>query len=146
MTAAKGAFKTVAVAGTASHTNPRGVDQGALYVTHDTYEAATLVTGSTIEIGTKLPLNAYVHDAIVGYDAMGSSTSFSLGDSEDPDRYITNTATTSAGVTRLNAVDGMGYKCDETQGTSNSDRQVLITTVDSGSMSNTIKATVFWSF
>lgn len=146
MTAAKGAFKTIADLGTEAHTNDRGYDQAALYVTHDTYEAATLVTASTIEIGTKLPLNAIVHEAMVGYDAMGSSTSFSLGDSEDADRYITNTATTSAGVTRLNAVDGMGYKCDETQGTSNSDRQVLITTVDSGSMSNTIKASVFWAF
>lgn len=145
MSAVKGAFKTVADAVTADHTNPSGVDQAQVYVTADTYEAATLVTGSTIEIGTKLPLNAYVHEVIVGYDAMGSSTSFSLGDSEDPDRYITNTATTSAGVTRLNAVDGMVYKCDETQGESNSDRQVLATTVDSGSMTGTFKCVVLWA-
>lgn len=145
MTAAKGTYKTVADAATETHTNPAGVDQASLYVTYDIYEAATLVTGSTVEIGTKLPLNAFVYEVIVGYDAMGSSTSLSVGDSEDPDRYITNTATTSAGITRLNAVDGLGYQCDETQGTSNSDRQVLITTVDSGSMTNTLKAAIFWA-
>ena len=145
MTAAKGAYKTIQSALTADHTVDPGYDQAPLYVTHDSYEAATLVTASTIEIGTTLPLNAVVHEVIVAYDAMGASTSLSVGDSEDPDRYITNTATTSAGVTRLNAVEGLGYKCDETQGASNTDRQVLITTVDSGSMTNTLKCSVFWA-
>jgi hypothetical protein len=147
MATVKGVLKTVADAATADHTNASGGNGAILRVCQDTYEASTLVTGSLIEIGTKLPLGAVVYEAIVGYDALGSSTSISLGDAEDPDRYVTNTATTSAGIVRLNAVNGMNYTIDETAGTDsgNTDRQILATVVDSGSMTNTIRATVFWA-
>lgn len=144
MTTYKGAIKTIADAATAAHTNDHGTDQAALRVTQDTYEANAIAQSSLIEIGTKLPLNAYVYEAILGYDALGASSSLSLGDAEDPDRYITNTATTSAGVTRLNAVNGMNYKVDETD-TTNTDRQVLVTVVDTGAITGTVKATIFWA-
>lgn len=146
MTTYKGVVKTIADAATADHVVASGRGEGAvLHVTYDQYEAATLVQGSLVEIGSKLPLNAFVFEAKLAYDALGASTSLALGDSEDDDRYITNTATTSAGVTRGNTVDGFGYQVDETGGESNTDRQVLLKVVDSGSATNTIKAAIFWA-
>lgn len=148
MTTYKGAIKTIADSNTTTHTNAAGAGEGAIvHVTQDTYEATTLVTGSLVQIGSMLPLNAYVYETILGYDALGSNTSLSLGDAEDDDNYITNTATTSAGVVRLNVVDGMNYVVDETSGTdaANTDRQILVKVVDSGSATGTIKATIFWA-
>lgn len=146
MTTYKGAVKTIADALTASHTNNPGHGEGSIiHVTFDTYEAATLVQGSLVEVGSKLPLNAYVYETKLAYDALGASTSLALGDSEDDDRYITNTVTTSAGITRGNTVDGFGYLVDETGGESNTDRQVLIKVVDTGSATGTIKAAVLWA-
>lgn len=146
MTTYKGALKTVADSATAAHTNDSGT-RNHLKVIHDTYEAATLVTGSLVQIGTKLPLGAYVYEAIVCTDALGANTSFSLGDAADPDRYITNTATTSASTTRLNAISGLGYKIAEAAGTDagNTDRQILYTQVDSGSATNSIAVAVFYA-
>lgn len=144
MTTYKGAIKTIADAVTSAHTNPSGTDQALLHVTQDTYTAAAVVQGSVIEIGTKLPLNAFVYEAILGYAALGANSSLSLGDAEDADRYITNTVTTAAGVVRLNAKTGMNYQADETDST-NTDRQVLVTVVDTGSITGEIKATLFWA-
>jgi len=145
MATVKGALKTVADSATESHTNPSGTLGAELKVMQDSYEASALASGSLIEIGTKLPLNAVVYEAILAYDALGANTSLSLGDSEDDDRYVSNTATTSAGFTRLNKVDGFCYTCDETGGSSNSDRQVLAKLVDSGAATGTIKAAVFYA-
>jgi hypothetical protein len=116
-------------------------------VMHDTYAANALATGSLIEIGTKLPKGAYVYETILGYGALGANTSLKLGDAEDDDRYITNTATTSAGVTRTNAISGLAYYIDETAGTDsgNTDRQVLAKVVDSGAATGNITAIVMYS-
>lgn len=148
MATVKGEIKTIADAATADHTNPSGAGEGAfLRVTMDNYEASALAAGSLIEIGSKLPLNAYVYEAKVGNDALGANTSFELGDAEDDDRYITNTATTSAAITRNNAISGMNYKIDETAGTDsgNTDRQILLKSNDSGTMTGTLSACVFWA-
>jgi hypothetical protein len=146
MATVKGALKTVADSGTADHTNPSG-SRAVLKVMHDTYEASALASGSLIEIGTKLPLNAYVYETILAYDALGSSTSIKLGDAEDDDRYISNTATTSAGVTRTNKIEGVAYKIDETAGTDagNTDRQILGKVVDSGAMTGSITCVVMFA-
>lgn len=144
MATVKGDLKTVADSGTENHTNPAGSINALVRVSHDTYEASALASGSLIEIGTKLPLNSYVYEVIAAYDAMGSNTSLEVGDAEDPNRYITNTATTSAGVTRLNAITGLGYKIDETTA-STTDRQVLAKVVDSGAMTGSLAVAIFWS-
>jgi len=145
MTTYKGAVKTIADSNSTDHTVASGKGEGALvHVQFDSYEAATLVQGSLIEIGSKLPLGAYVFETKIAYDALGASTSICLGDAEDDDRYITNTVTTSAGVTRGNTVDGFGYYVDETD-TTNTDRQILAKVVDSGSMTGTIKAMALWA-
>lgn len=146
MATVKGALKTVADSASVDHTNPAG-SRGILKVMHDTYEANALAQNSLIEIGTKLPLGAYVYETILGFDVLGSSTSLSLGDAEDDDRYITNSATTSAGVLRTNVIGGLAYKIDETNGTDsgNTDRQILAKVVNTGAATNTISVTVFWS-
>ena len=148
MTTYKGVVKTIADAATQEHTNASGRGEGSLlHVTQDIYTAATLVQGSIVEIGSKLPLNAWVYETILGYAALGASTSLSLGDIEDPDRYITNTVTTSAGLVRTNAASGMNYQIDETNGTdaANTDRQIQLIVVDTGSATGLIKATIFWA-
>ena len=148
MTTYKGAIKTITDSGTVSHTNDSGAGEASLvHVQQDTYVAAAIAQGSLIQIGSPLPLNAYVYETILGYGALGASSSLSLGDAEDDDRYIMNTVTTSAGVVRTNAISGMNYKIDETNGTdaANTDRQILVKTVDSGAITGTIKAAIFWA-
>src|SRR3990167_2663626 len=139
----KGAIKTIADAVTQSHVNPPGAGEGSIiHVTQDTYEAVAIAQDSLIEIGSKLPLNAYVYETILSYDALGASSSLALGDAEDDDRYVTNTVTTSAGVTRTNAISGINYLIDETAGTdaANTDRQILAKVVDTGAITGTVKA------
>lgn len=148
MTTYKGAIKTIADSVTTSHTNASGAGEGSIvHVQQDTYVAAAVAQGSLIQIGSPLPLNAYVYETILGYGALGASTSLSLGDAEDDDRYITNTVTTSAGVVRTNAISGMNYNIDETAGTdaANTDRQLLVKVVDTGAITGTVKATAFWA-
>jgi len=141
----KGALKTIADVATADHTNAPGSD-ALLKVKYDTYEATSIAVGSIIQIGTKLPLGAVVFEVILGYDVLGSNSSLSVGDTEVAARYITNTATTSAGITRTNTIAGLAYTVDTTVDTAaNSDRQVTVTVVDSGAITNTLAVVVFWA-
>ena len=92
---------------------------GKLRVFHDTYEAASLASGSDITIA-RIPMNATIHDVIVKADALGGSSTLIVGDSGDNDRYLAAVGTWNAagqvqsmlgGSTAANtAVAGLGYR------------------------------------
>ena len=92
---------------------------GKLRVFHDTYEAASLASGSDITIG-RIPTDATIHDVIVKADALGGSSTLKVGDSGDDDRYLAAVGTWNAagqcqsmlaGSTAANtAVAGLGYR------------------------------------
>ena len=92
---------------------------GKLRVFHDTYEAASLASGSDITIA-RIPVNATIHDVIVKADALGGSSTLKVGDSGDDDRYLAVVGTWNAagqtqsmlgGSTAANtAMGGLAYR------------------------------------
>jgi hypothetical protein len=75
----------------------------------DTYTATGAeVAGSVIYLG-RIPPNHRVVDGWIKYDAMGASVTVKIGDAGDDDRFVTATAVSSAGVTRMTAATGLGW-------------------------------------
>ena len=117
---------------------------GKLRVFHDTYEAASLASGSDITIA-RIPVNATIHDVILKCDALGGSSTLKVGDSGDDDRYLAAVGTWNAagqaqsmlaGSTAANtAVAGLGYKVTEATD--------LIITTGGATISGTI---YFWVY
>lgn len=106
---------------------------GKLKVFVDTYEAASLVAGSDITVA-RLPQDSTILDAAVYHDALGASSTLILGDVTDPNRYITAGSTASAGVLRMNAVDGVGFE-------NTTETDILLTTAGA-TITGTIKVVI----
>ena len=111
---------------------------GKMRVQYDTYEASSLASGSDISVA-RLPKGAKVYDIVVHFDALGGSTTISVGDSGAAARYIAATATSSAGqmsMSQEGAIDGVGYE-------NTAETDVLLTT-GGGSITGTIKCYVMY--
>ena len=99
-----------------------GGNLSPMMIWHDTYEASSLGSGSDITIA-RLPAGATIHDVIIKADALGGSSTLTVGDSGDADRYLAAVGTWNAagqcqsmlaGSTAANtAVAGLGYKITE---------------------------------
>ena len=119
---------------------------GKLRVFHDTYEAASLPSGSDITIA-RIPVNATIHDVIVKADALGGSSTLKVGDSGDDDRYLAAVGTWNAagqvqsmlgGSTAANtAVAGLGYRT-----TASTD---IVITTGGATISGTIYCWVYYT-
>ena len=70
---------------------------GRVRVMYDTYEASSLASGSTIQL-FKIPVDARVLDFKIWNDALGSSSTLSLGDAGDIDRLHAATSSASASI------------------------------------------------
>jgi len=105
----------------------------------DSYEAVALASGSTIDIA-HLPANAKVLRVEISFDALGSGSTLAVGDSGDPDRYITAASSAAVGNLQTNRVDGQQYVI----GTNALDGVVQILTAGA-SISGTIKSTVWFT-
>ena len=111
---------------------------GKLRVQYDTYEASSLASGSDISVA-RLPKGAKVYDIVVHFDALGGSTTISVGDSGAAARYIAATSTSSAGqmsMSQEGAIDGVGYE-------NTAETDVLLTT-GGASITGTIKCYVMY--
>ncbi len=120
----------------------RGLFDGRLKVSHDTYQASALASGSTIDMGGTLPTNARVIMVLLSFDALGGSVTLDVGDDEDPNRYISAEDVSSLGSKLSDLVDGQGYKVDMTT-SSTPDNQVVIIT-GGGTVNNSIALTIFY--
>ena len=107
----------------------------------ETYEASAVAQNKTMALFKDLTDGLNVVGGIVYFDALGSNSSISIGDSNDADRYLTTTTTTSAGSAIFNAVNGINYKL----GTNDGDNTMLLTAVGSGALSGTIKVVLFYT-
>ena len=102
--------------------NSDGGNLSPMMVWHDTYEASSLASGSDITIA-RIPAGATIHDVIVKADALGGSSTLTVGDSGAADGYLAAVGTWNAagqaqsmlaGSTAANtAVAGLGYKVSE---------------------------------
>lgn len=103
----------------------------------DTYEAVALASGSTIDMA-KLPANAVVLGIDLITDALGTSTTIDVGDSQDPDRYSAAAFNTSAaGLHVSDTPDGNAYRI----GTNDGDGTVQLLTAGAA-ITGTVKTVV----
>ena len=112
---------------------------GNIRVQYDSYEASSLASGSDISVA-RLPKGAKVYDIIVHFDALGGSSTVSVGDADSAARYIAATSTASAGqmsMSQEGAIDGVGY-----EQTAETD---IILTTGSAAISGTIICVVMYS-
>ena len=112
---------------------------GNMRVQFDSYEASSLASGSDISVA-RLPKGAKVYDIIVHFDALGSSSTISVGDADSAARYIAATSTASAGqmsMSQEGAIAGFGYE-------NTAETDVLLTT-GGASITGTIKVAVMYS-
>ena len=92
---------------------------GKVRVSYDSYEAASLASGSDITIG-RVPANATIIDVVLKCDALGGSSTLKVGDAADDDRYLAAVGTwNAAGQTQsmlggstaaITAMTGLGYR------------------------------------
>ena len=112
---------------------------GNIRVQYDSYEASSLASGSDISVA-RLPKGAKVYDIIVHFDALGGSSTVSVGDADSATRYIAATSTASAGqmsMSQEGAIAGVGY-----EQTAETD---IILTTGGASITGTIKCVVMYS-
>ncbi len=114
---------------------------GKLRVFTDTYEASSLAAGSDITVA-RIPTGAKIIDIKVIADALGGSVTLAVGDSTDPDRYITATAMNTADKVLSLLGDGeiAGHNYEVTSTTND----ILITTAGAAA-TGTIQSTVIYS-
>jgi len=123
-----------------------GGNLSAMKVWHDTYEASSLASGSDITIA-RIPAGSTIHDVIIKADALGGSSTLTVGDSDDADRFLAAVGTWNAagqcqsmlaGSTAPNtAVAGLAYKVS-------SQTDIVITT-GGATISGTIYAWVYYT-
>jgi len=136
----KGVNNTIADAPAPSSVLDGGQLGGNVKVMYDSYEADSLASGSTIEVGKELPAGARVLGINLYNDALGTGVTLAVGDSDDADRYLAAASAASAGKLEANLADGIGYAI----GTNDGDNQVLITT-GGAAATGTIKAVILYS-
>jgi len=147
MSTYKGVNRTLADDPVGSNIMDSGLQGGKVRVILDTYEAAAIVAGSIIEVGTELPKGARVIEIVMTTDALGAAT-IDIGDYEDADRYNNDVDVSVANtVTRIDLIDGRQYKVDETYTGktvgSGTDRQITLTTA-SATITGTIKIEIYY--
>ena len=119
---------------------------GKVRVSYDSYEAASLASGSDITIG-RVPANATIIDVVLKCDALGGSSTLKVGDADDDDRYLAAVGTWNAagqvqsmlgGSTAANtAMTGLGYR-------TTAETDIIITT-GGATISNSIHCWVMYT-
>ena len=139
MSAVYGANRTKYLDPTTTNTLSRGLFGGKLRVAVDSYEASTLTNGSTIAVGQTLAIGDKVVAVLLSCDALGTSTTLSIGDAGSATRYQAAVSTQSAvaGSIAIPA-DGMGYTVTGTDDT------IILLTLGGGNATGTVKVTVLY--
>lgn len=140
MAAVKGVNRTKADTGYPADILDPGLGDGRIRCIVDSYEASALASGSTIDMGTKIPVGARVLGYVMLNDALGASSTISAGDGASAARYGSARSTASAGRQVEDAVDGQGYKMTGVGG----DDQFRLTT-GGASITGTINLVVYYT-
>jgi len=105
----------------------------------DSYEAAALASGSTIDIA-ELPEGAKIVGILLAFDALGTGVTLAVGDADDTDRYISAASAASLGNLNTLRVDGLKRAI----GTSTNDSRIQVLT-GGASATGTIKSIVLYT-
>ena len=141
MTAVKGVNVTRFDAGGQGDNDiDKGLINSDVEIWTDSYEAAALASGSTIDMA-KLPAGAKVHKVEMTTDALGDTTTVDIGDSDDPNRYSASAFNTSAAARHVSDTpDGAGYVI----GTNTGDETLQLTS-HVAAITGTIKTAVYFT-
>lgn len=124
MAAVKGVNATIYTAGGESQI-AAGYTDARVKAYYDTYvPLGTEAAGSTINVGPVLPAGAKILGVTISNLTQDAAVTLSVGDSNDPDRYITAYAADSVLYSDNLRQIGMGYVI----GTNSGDTQVQILT------------------
>jgi len=140
MAAVYGVNYTKSLTPTSGNIVDGGYLKGDVKAFTDTYEAASVGAASTIAMGEVLPDGAVILEIIFAYDALGTSSTISVGDAGSATRYTAALDTSSAGVSRTSVLAGLGYKI----GTASNDNTLLLTTAGAA-ITGTVSLTVIYS-
>lgn len=117
-----------------------GIISASVHSATTEYEASALAANDVINLFA-LPIGAVILDLIVDFDDLGTGTTLDVGDSNDIDRYIDGADTaTAAGIARLGAIAGRGYRI----GTNTGDNVIQAKNLGAAA-TGTIKATVLYA-
>lgn len=122
-----GANYTKALDPTAANILGKGLWGGEVKVMIDTYEAASLVSGSVIRIG-KLPQGAKVLAVLLLNDALGSGVTLAVGNGGSGQSAIFRAAASASSATTVPAVCQLIDKLGYVVGTLSGDDVVTLTT------------------
>lgn len=119
--------------------NP-GLCNSVLKVWSDTFEASSTAANTVIDI-CKMPKGAVIHQVIAVNDALGSSVTFDVGDSNDVDRYLDGAGGSNAATTNTTMnIAGVSY----TIGTNSGD-DVIQAKILGGSATGTIQFLIYYA-
>jgi len=139
MSAVYGANRTKYLDPTTTNTLGRGLFGGKVRVAVDTYEASALASGSTIAVGPTLAVGDKVLACILSTDALGTSTTISIGDAGSATRYAAATSNQAALINSMVCpVDALGYTVTGTDDT------IILLTTGGGTITGTINVLILY--
>jgi len=145
MAAVKGVNFTKSESPSSDNIVDPGVLGGRIRVHQDTFEAAALASGSTIQVGRLLQPGAKILDIQLFFDALGAGVTLDVGDAADANRYISAVVTTSAGDTRLSNIAGLQYSVLGTSTTPATTDDIIVITTGVGAATGTIKIVIIYA-
>jgi hypothetical protein len=143
MAAVKGVNFTLVEAGTSNSLLDRGIFRGKIRVYQDSYEAAALGIGSTIQLGPNgLQPGIRIIGIAIYFDALGAAT-VDVGDADDADRYIDGADVSAVGKAESDRPDGANYEIvGQVAGTTD---DIIVLTTIGAAITGTIKINIFAS-
>ena len=116
MAALKGDNNTKAVNPTSDNVLSPGTLGGRVRVLTEQITLAAASIGDTVALGRTLQDGAIIVGITVQNAALGASTTYRIGDSNDDDRYMTDIASAAAATTRNINIAGRNYKIGTNSG------------------------------
>ena len=140
-----GVNATKAIDPTPSNITDPGLLGGKVKAQVDTYEAAAVAAGKTIQMGRALPVGATVVGMVLAFDDLSEAgATLDVGDADDADRYFAAVdVATAAAVAQVEdmAIGGIGYTIlgEGLIGGSSADDTTILLTVGVAAITGTIK-------
>lgn len=118
-----------------------GLLGGKVRVNVDSYEAAAVAAGKTIQMGKALPVGATIVGMFLAFDDLSAAgATVHVGDADDADRYMASIdVATAASCVDAVLVDGLGYTILGTGLIASGDDTKILLTVNVAAITGTIK-------
>jgi hypothetical protein len=123
-----------------SNRNDPGTVGGRLRSLTDNFTFAGEAAGEVINIGKDLVAGAVVHKIIIDNAALGASVTLDVGDSDDPNRYVSAYDANGNTHSEVTLIAGVHYVI----GTNSGDETIIVTTAGAAA-TGLLKVTIVYS-